>query len=118
MSTESILKFIVQCAAYSIAFIYVSLEYIAHRAYISGYKFGTFIHTLNDRIAYRFVILTSGNLMKLFTPKPAPAPAFIHPMMEIAQEMNDNLTVKALRMMYGIKGKMRKQNLIEAILIA
>jgi hypothetical protein len=118
MSTSNFLKFIIQILAYSLGFVYTCAEGIAHYAYISGYKFGAFIHTLNDRITYRFIILTSGNLMKLFSPKPAPAPAFIHPMMEIAQELNTSFTMKTLRMIYGIKGKMRKQNLIEAVLIA
>lgn len=106
------------CAIISV-FVYVLLRDVfnllrsgainfAQIAYNAGYKTGAHIHALNDKLSGAFITLID-------VKRPAPAPAFYHPMMLIAQEL-DTLTVVQLKHINQTKKKYRKQELVNMTL--
>ena len=110
---------IARICAIIIVFVYVLLRDIfnllhsgvtnlAQIAYDSGYTTGRWIHQLNDKLSNTFTAL-------LGVQRPTPAPAFYHPMAEIAQEL-ECLTVVRLKELNNTKKKYKKQQLIDMTL--
>ena len=118
LATIIVFTYVISRDVYELA--RVGIQNLAEIAYNAGYNTGTFIHTLNDKLAGISVIITNSDWTSLmtiinetFTPAPTPQPAFLHPLMTIADQLSD-LTVKELRQITGAKStKLRKQNLIE-----
>ncbi len=69
--------------------------------YAAGYCFGEWLHRLNDHLAAALV------------KRPPVSPAAMHPLASIAAEL-EQLTVRELRAVTGIRRKMRKAELIAA----
>ena len=93
----------------------VGIQNFTRIAYDAGYNTGAFIHGLNDKLSRISVLITEHNWTALrdMIQQPTPAPAFYHPMAEIAEQFQQ-LTVKQLREITGIKStKVRKQQLVE-----
>ena len=67
--------------------------------YAAGYCVGEWLHQLNDHLAAALV------------KRPPVSPAALHPLASIAAEM-EQLTVRELRAVTGIRRKMRKAELI------
>jgi hypothetical protein len=93
-------------------------------AYDSGYALGKFVHELNDKLAEiavrlnerpmdtitELVMTKTAAILSAFDNK-TPAPAFYHPLAEIASEL-EQLTVPQLRNILKTKVKAKKQQLI------
>jgi hypothetical protein len=88
--------------------LYSGITNLARIAYNSGYTTGAWMHRLNDKLSNTFT-----SLLKI--QRPTPAPAFYHPMAEIAQEL-DNLTVIQLKKINQTKKKYKKQELVNMTL--
>lgn len=97
--------------------IRVGVQNFIEIAYNAGYNTGAFVHGLNNKLAKISVLITEQNWTEFMTmiKQPTPAPAFYHPLAEIADEMQI-LTVSQVKNILGTKKKAKKQQLIEMVL--
>lgn len=95
----------------------VGIQNLTEIAYNSGYNTGTFVHGLNNKLAKISVAIVEQNWTALMTmiKQPTPAPAFYHPLAQIAEEI-ETLTVQEIKYILGTKKKAKKQQLIGMML--
>lgn len=89
-------------------------------AFEAGYNTGTFIHNLNNKLSAISVAIHEERWEELYEmiriPSASnPAPVHYHNAAQIAEEMS-KLTVRQLRELAGVKGKYKKQQLIEMMI--
>ncbi len=114
-ATVIVFAYVIAMDVYNLA--KVGIKNFTEIAYNAGYNTGTFIHTLNNKLSRISVLIIEHNWTELMTmiKQPTPAPAFYHPLAEIAAEI-EQLTVPEIKNILGTKKKVKKQQLIEMML--
>lgn len=112
IATVIVFAYVIAMDVYQLA--KVGIHNFIEIAYNAGYNTGTFLHTLNSKLAKISVLITEHNWTALITmiKQPTPAPAFYHPLAEIATEI-EQLTVAEIKNILGTKKKFKKQQLVE-----
>lgn len=115
IATVVVFAYVISRDVYELA--RVGIQNLTEIAYNSGYNTGTFVHGLNDKLATISVAITEQNWTELMTmiKQPTPAPAFYHPLAQIAEEI-ETLTVQEIKYILGTKKKAKKQQLVEMML--
>lgn len=111
-ATVIVFAYVIAMDVYKLA--RVGIQNLTEIAYNAGYNTGTFIHTLNNKLSRISVLITEHNWTALIAmiKQPTPAPAFYHPLAEIAAEI-EQLTVTEIKNILGTKKKAKKQQLVE-----
>lgn len=111
-ATVIVFAYVIAMDVYKLA--RVGIQNLTEIAYNAGYNTGTFIHTLNNKLSRISVLITEHNWTALtdMIKQPTPAPAFYHPLAEIAAEI-EQLTVAEIKNILGTKKKAKKQQLVE-----
>lgn len=115
IATVVVFAYVISRDVYELA--RVGIQNLTEIAYNSGYNTGTFVHGLNNKLARISVAITEQNWTELMTmiKQPTPAPAFYHPLAQIAEEI-ETLTVQEIKYILGTKKKAKKQQLVEMML--
>lgn len=115
IATVVVFAYVISRDVYELA--RVGIQNLTEIAYNSGYNTGTFVHGLNDKLATISVAIAEQNWTALMTmiKQPTPAPAFYHPLAQIAEEI-ETLTVQEIKYILGTKKKAKKQQLVEMML--
>lgn len=115
IATVVVFAYVISRDVYELA--RVGIQNLTEIAYNSGYNTGTFVHGLNDKLATISVAIAEQNWTELMTmiKQPTPAPAFYHPLAQIAEEI-ETLTVQEIKYILGTKKKAKKQQLVEMML--
>lgn len=115
IATVIVFAYVISRDVYKLA--RVGIQNLTEIAYNSGYNAGTFVHGLNNKLARISVAITEQNWTELMTmiKQPTPAPAFYHPLAQIAEEI-ETLTVQEIKYILGTKKKAKKQQLVEMML--
>lgn len=115
IATVVVFAYVISRDVYELA--RVGIQNLTEIAYNSGYNTGTFVHGLNDKLATISVAIAEQNWTELMTmiKQPTPAPAFYHPLAQIAEEI-ETLTVQEIKNILGTKKKAKKQQLVGMML--
>lgn len=115
IATVVVFAYVISRDVYELA--RVGIQNLTEIAYNSGYNTGTFVHGLNDKLATISVAIAEQNWTALMTmiKQPTPAPAFYHPLAQIAEEI-ETLTVQEIKNILGTKKKAKKQQLVGMML--
>lgn len=115
IATVVVFAYVISRDVYELA--RVGIQNLTEIAYNSGYNTGTFVHGLNDKLATISVAIAEQNWTELMTmiKQPTPAPAFYHPLAQIAEEI-ETLTVQEIKYILGTKKKAKKQQLVGMML--
>ena len=115
LATVIVFAYVISRDVYQLA--RVGIQNLTEIAYNSGYDTGTFVHGLNNKLSKISVAIIEQNWTALtaMIKQPTPAPAFYHPLAQIAEEI-ETLTVQEIKYILGTKKKVKKQQLIGMML--
>lgn len=105
---------IARICATVIVFAYVIARDLIDLTYAFGYETGKCVYALNNKLSRISVLIIEHNWTALtaMIKQPTPAPAFYHPLAEIAAEI-EQLTVAEIKNILGTKKKAKKRQLVE-----